>query len=188
MGDWGPGPKALGVDQLTWAARAWVRGPSGLTNSPGRLGPGSECPRCRPPLRETRDLVGGSSGSTSLSGDSGPCPRAHSFDKHPRRLWTMLAAAGSNSCPRELPLGPRSPSVDQLSLGLALVSECPRGLPALPGDSRSGSRAREVGPISLATRAQFRGPAGSTWSQRRLGPVTEAPRVNQLSRATLARL
>ena len=42
--------------------------------------------------------------------------------------------------------------------------------------------------MSLATRARFRGPTGSTRSQRQLGPVTEAPQVNQMSRATLARL
>ena len=42
--------------------------------------------------------------------------------------------------------------------------------------------------MSLATRARFRGTAGSTRSQRALGPVPETPRVNQISRAFLAPL
>ena len=71
---------------------------------------------------------------------------------------------------------------------LALLSECPRGRKAVPGDSHSDSSARKVDPISLATRARFRGTAGSTRSQRALGPVPETPQVNQISRAFLAPL
>ena len=177
------------VDQLSQATRSWVRVPADLTKSPGRLGPGSECLRCRPTSRETWDRVGGSAGLTCLSGESGPCPRAHGFNKHPGRLWTLLGAVVSNSCPRELALGPRAPGVDQLSLATGpLLSEGPRGRKAVPGDSRSGSRAREFDPMSSVTRARFQRPAGSTRSHGHLGTMPEAPGVNQMSPATPARL
>jgi len=92
-----------------------VRAPAGLINCPGCIGPVSECARCRPRSRETRDLVRGSAWSTRHSGDSGPCLRLHGFNQHPEPLWTVLGAAVLNSCPRELALGPRVPGVDQQS-------------------------------------------------------------------------
>ena len=41
---WFEGPRG---HQLAWTTHARVRGPAGSTSSPGRLGPGSECPGCR---------------------------------------------------------------------------------------------------------------------------------------------
>ena len=114
-GDWGLGPNTLGVDQLSRVTRVPVRAPAGLINCPGCIGPVSECARCRPRSRETRDLVRGSAWSTRHSGDSGPCLRLHGFNQHPEPLWTVLGAAVLNSCPRELALGPRVPGVDQRS-------------------------------------------------------------------------
>ena len=143
----GLGPRARGVDQMSRETRARVR-----------------CPRYRHPSWETRDLVGGSACSTRLSGDSGPCPRAHGFDQHPGRLWTVLGVAVLNSCPRELVLVLRAPGVDQRSGRHRSGSEAPRFRTAVPGDSHSGLRARKVYPISLATQARFQGPAGSTRS------------------------
>ena len=43
-----PAPIARGVDQLSVATQASVRGLTMLTSCPGRLGPGSEVPRVRP--------------------------------------------------------------------------------------------------------------------------------------------
>ena len=132
-GDSCPALSARGVDQLSQATRAWVRMLVGLTNFPGRLGPGSEYLRCRPTSRETWDRVGGSVGLTCLSGESGPCPRAHGFDKHPGRLWTLLGATVSNSCPRDLALGPRAPGVDQISLANRACVRVPEGSTSSPG-------------------------------------------------------
>ena len=176
------------VDQLSQATRSWVRVPADLTKSPGRLGPGSECLRCRPTSRETWDRVRGSAGLTCLSGESGPCPRDHGFNKHPGRLWTLLGAAVSNSCPRELALGPRAPGVDQRSRASPVQVRGPTVSTSSPGDSCSVLRAREFDPMSSATRARFQMPAGSTRSHGHLGTMPEAPGVNQMSPATPARL
>ena len=84
-----------------------------------------------------------------------------------------------------------------------LGSDDPQVTPTLPGDSRSGPRARSVDQQSLATRARLRGPAGSTSCPSLLGPCSEGPRgrpalphdscpaviasgFNKLSRATQA--
>ena len=96
--------------------------------------------------------------------------------------WCRTAVPGNSPLDRGHPVSPNSP------WQLALLSECPRGRKAVPGDSHSDSSARKVDPISLATRARFRGTAGSTRSQRALGPVPETPQVNQISRAFLAPL
>ena len=86
---------------------------------------------------------------------------------------------------------------------LVLGSDDPQVTPTLPGDSRSGPRARSVDQQSLATRARLRGPAGSTSCPSLLGPCSEGPRgrpalphdscpaviasgFNKLSRATQA--
>ena len=171
LGAWGPGPNALGIDQLSQVTGARVRMPVESTTFP-----------------ETRHPVGGSAWSTRLSGDSGPCPRAHSFDQHPGRLWTVLGAAVLNSCPRELVLGPRAPGVDQRSRATPVQVRGPTVSTSSPGDSCSVLRAREFDPMSSATRARFQRPAGSTRSHGHLGTMPEAPGVNQMSPATPARL
>ena len=142
-------------------------------------------------------------GSTSLSGDSGPCPRAHGFDKHPGRLWTLLGAAGSNSCPRELALGPRAPGVDQLSLAtrasvrvpegsksspgrLALGFQGPRVRPDVFGDSGPVLRDGRVEQVTKATRGRAQGPAGPPDLLGHSGPALRASGLDQLSRATRA--
>lgn len=58
--------------------------------------------------------------------------------------------------------------------------DAPRGQQAVPGDSRSGPRAREVDLKSLATRARFRETAGSTSFFGKLGPCPSPSRVNQM--------
>ena len=191
------------VDQLSQATRSWVRVPADLTKSPGRLGPGSECLRCRPTSRETWDRVGGSAGLTCLSGESGPCPRAHGFNKHPGRLWTLLGAVVSNSCPRNLALGLRAPGVDQLSLAtrasvrgpegsksspgrLALGFQGPRVRPDVFGDSGTVPKASWVDQVSRAPRDHARGPGGQPDVPSDSGPAPSACGVNQPSRATCA--
>ena len=68
------------------------------------------------------------------------------------------------------------------------VSECPRGPPAVPGDSVPCPRARRVDQMSWATRACVRCAAVSSSSPGRLRPVNEGTRclpvVDQCSRAT----
>ena len=114
---------------------------------------------------------------TRISGDSGPCPRAHGFDQHPGRLWTMLGAVVLNSYPRELALGPSAPGVDQWSRAtpvqvggrtvstscpgrLTLVSDGLRGQPALTGHSGLCPRAHRYYQLSWVCRARVRLPAG----------------------------
>ena len=197
------GPRARVVDQLSQATRSWVRVPADLTKSPGRLGPGSECLRCRPTSRETWDRVGGSAGLTCLSGESGPCPRAHGFNKHPGRLWTLLGAVVSNSCPRKLALGPRAPGVDQLSLAtrasvrvpewsksspgrLTLGFQGPRVRPDVFGDSGPVLRDGGVEQVTKATRGRDRGRAGPPDLLGHSGPALRASGLDQLSRAPRA--
>ena len=49
-GDWGLGPKALGILQVSRATRAHVQGPSGTTSCTGRLVLGFGGLRVRPAL------------------------------------------------------------------------------------------------------------------------------------------
>ena len=165
------------VDQLSQATRSWVRVPADLTKSPGRLGPGSECLRCRPTSRETWDRVGGSAGLTCLSGESGPCPRAHGFNKHPGRLWTLLGAVVSNSCPRELALGPRAPGVDQLSLATRASVRVPEGSKSSPGRLALGFQGPRGRPDVFGNSGPVPRPRGSTRSPGPFWPGSEGPRV-----------
>ena len=70
---------------------------------------------------------------------------------------------------------------------LGLLSEVPRGPPALPGDSSSVSRSHGVHQNPRATRARVRGPTGLTSSPRRLGLGPSARRTARSpGRLTLA--
>ena len=71
-GDWGPGQKDFGVDQLSWANRAWVRGPTSSTSCPGQLALGSEGPWGRPDVRGDSRLFLRSRGIYHLSQLLGP--------------------------------------------------------------------------------------------------------------------
>ena len=55
-------------------------------------------------------------------------------------------------------------------------SKGPLGRPSVPGDSCPGPRAHMVDQMSRATRAQVRGPAGSTNNPARLGSYSEGSR------------
>ena len=70
---------------------------------------------------------------------------------------------------------------------LGLLSEVPRGPPALPGDSSSVSRSHGVHQNPRATRARVRGPTVLTSSPRRLGLGPSARRTARSpGRLTLA--
>ena len=119
-GDFGPGLKAHGYDQLSWDSHTWVRGPPGVeqlsratrafvrghrksTNNPGQLGLVPEGLQCR----------------STLPGDSG-----HGL----RSRWVDQLSQGTRArarCPAE---STRSPG--QLGLG----SEDTRGRSAVLGD------------------------------------------------------
>ena len=114
-------------------------------------------PRGDQPLRATQACARGVTVSTSIQGDSGPCPRCRGVE-----LWCQATRAWSG-CTRGRPAfpcdsspGPRSHEVDQLS----------RGTPRACGSDQ----------ISRATRTCVQGPAGSTSCPRRLGPGSEGLR------------
>lgn len=88
----------------------------------------------------------------AVPGLSGPCPRARGFEHLYRVICARVRSpAGSTSCPG----------------GLALVSEGPRGLPAI-----------------TATRALVRAPAGLINCPGCIGPVSECARCRPRSRET----
>ena len=197
-------PMARGVEQTSGVIAGMPKGPRGPADVPGVLCPvQSEGPRCQRalPADSGQDLR--SAGFTCLSGESGPCPRAHGFGKHPGRLWTLLGAAVSNSCPRELALGPRAPGVDQLSLAtrasvrvpegsksspgrLALGFQGPRGRPDVFGNSGPVPRDGGVDKVTKATRGLARVPTGQPDLLGHSGPALRACGFDQLSRATRA--
>ena len=128
-----------------------------------------EVPQCRIAFPGDLRLVCGQSGSTSsprrlrsgsegprghkaVPGDSGPAQRACRVDLLSRSTCACLQEpAGSTSC----------------AGGLALVSEGPRGLPAI-----------------TATRALVRAPAGLINCPGCIGPVSECARCRPRSRET----
>ncbi|XP_020946894.1 collagen alpha-2(I) chain-like [Sus scrofa] len=113
MGDWGPGPKALVVDQLSRVTRDLVGGP-----------------RVDQPFRTTQARARYPTVSTSIQGDSGPCPSSP-WDSHlclsargvyqPSRVTRVRAPGPARSTRYLWRLGPSS--------------EGPRGRPGLKGDS-----------------------------------------------------
>ena len=172
---------------------------------PGRIGPGSECPRCRPAVPGTsrlgpkalgvdqlsratpaqlRNPVGSTSCSRPLAvGSEGPRGRP----ALPGQSHSVLRAHGSTSCPPRHGPG----------------SEEPRGRPAFLGDMGPCQRACGVDQPSRASQARARGPVMFTstpggfglcprawlWNScpGRLAQVSEGPRGNQRSRATQSR-
>ena len=146
-GEWGSGPKALGVDQLSWATQARALGPAVSTNSPGRLGFGSDGPwstSCPGSLAPMPDVP---RGRPAAPGDSGLYPRAHGVDHLSRAPRARVQGpTGSTKCSGRLL--PRS--------------DGPHGRPNVPGNSGSGPRAFGVDQQSRATRVLFRGLAGWT--------------------------
>ena len=162
---------APGFDQRSWVTPVQVRGPTGSTSCPRGLQPGSEGLRSGP----------------ALPGHSRLRPKACGFDLLSQgNRGQVRGPEGSTSCPRGL--GP----VPDFQQGRSAFPDASRMCPSARGEDQQfqvlGFQGTQGDPMSLATRALFRGPMGSNRFQRRLGPVTEAPRVNQMSRATLAQL
>ena len=174
------GPSARGFDQESRETRARVRMPAVSTHFEGDLGPSRRVRGVDLPFGRIR-----------------PMPKGHGFDKHPGRLWTLLGAAVSNSCPRELALGPRAPVVAQHSLAtrasvrgpegsksspgrLALGFQGPRVRPDVFGDSGPVLRDGGVDQVPKATRptlARLQGPEGWTSCPGPLALASKAPRV-----------
>ena len=149
-----------------------------MTRSPGRLGPGSDCPRSR----------------SAVLGDSGPCPKSRRVDLLSHAYRAIVQGPwGRSDVPCDLAPCPRAGGVKQLSwatrtlvrgpgwsscpIGCGAMPEVQRGPPPIPGESRSGSCVSSRGDdqLSRVTWAQVRGSALSTSSPRRLGTVNEGP-------------
>ena len=123
LGDWGPGPNALGIDQLTRVTRARVRMPVVSTTFPGdsrprrrvrvvdqafrRLRPVPEGPRFRPASRATLDRA--------------RCRGAEQLSQG-TRTWTE-GTRGRPAVPGDTGPGQRAHGFDQQSRGLVLGSE-----------------------------------------------------------------
>ena len=158
-GDSGTGVKSRGIDQLSLATCARVRGPARSPHIFGDSGP------VRGPLVASRS-----------PGRQRPVPKAQGVNQMPRATLAWLRGpAGWTRCPGTLALeseGTRCP------LGLLGDSDRARGpgiRTAVPGDSRLGPRYPGIHLLSWATRAGARGPAVSTYSPGRLGFWSEVP-------------
>ena len=174
-GDSGPGLRDCGVDQLSCATRARVRGPAVLTNSYGRF--------------IFWPLCGVRQSWPSVPHCLGPGPRARGVDQLPRVTWAWVrGAAVSTRFPRRLARGSVGPGVDLLSRATRAWSKGLPVRPTVPGDSGPGPRVRGVDQLSRATCARVRGLAVSTSSPRRLELGSEACRVDQMTWATRARV
>ena len=137
----------LMIDQLSRAPRGRARCTAGFTSCLGGLGPGSECPGCRPSVPRFGPGSQVPWGQPGVPGNSHSSPRARGVDPLSRVSRARVRwSGGSTSFPR--PLGH--------------VSEVPRVRPALPGESRSALRANGVDLRSWETRARALWPAGST--------------------------
>ena len=122
----GPGPMVRGINELSQATRACVRGPAGSTSSPGRITLGSKGQGVDPWPWATRTRALWPAGSTSCPGRLAPGSKGSRFRP---------------DLPGESRSGLMARGVDQLSCMIGRVSEEPRGLPAVLGDSCPGPRA-----------------------------------------------
>ena len=175
-GECGSGPKALRVDQLSWATQARALGPAVSTNSAPRLGVGSDGPWWTSSPGRLAPMPDVPWGRPAAPGDSAPVPRAHWVEQ---MSWATPAQVRghtwSTKCPGQF----------------GLRSEGPRGRPTVPGDLGPCPTARGINQLSLVTLAHARGAAvsnscfgrlalgprnpGSTNSPGRLGFRSEGP-------------
>ena len=172
-GGLGLGPRACRVHQHSRATGARVPGPAVLTSYPWRLSTGSEVLRGRTALRATLARVVGPAGSTSCPGGLA------TGSDNPRGRKSLPFVSGQ--CPR-------APDVDQLSRATRTGVRGPAVSTSTPGRLALWSMARIVdklpgslGPMPEVLRAQPDVPGD-------LGPCSSACGVEQLSRATRARV
>ena len=184
--------KALGVDQLSRATRALVRGPPCRHGFPGdshrARRPGYRtavpcdarfCPRAPGVNQRSRPhgpVSESPRGRPPVPGDSGRYPRAHSVDQLSRASRFLVQGPALTSCPGRIVPGSAASGVDQTSGGLGPGPEGPRGRLAVPGDSGLAPRAGGFDQVSRGTGARSKGPAWSTSCPRRLGTLSEGPR------------
>ena len=163
LGDCGPGPKALGVDQVSRATCAGVQGPSGTTSTSRRLALGSGGLRIQPSLPcESRSGSDVPCIQTALRCDSCPCPKALVVDHLSHvTLARVQGPSVSTSSPGQLGPGSEDPWVQR----------------DFPGDSGPGVRVSRVYKMSRATRALARGPAWSGSSSGPLALMSEGPQI-----------
>ena len=160
-GDSGPCPRACGVDKPSWATAVRVRGPTRSTRCPGRLGTGSEGPRCQPDVPGTWAWVRGPVGSTNCPAQFGPVSEG-----------TRVRAA----LPGDSSLGPMARVFDQVSRANRTQIRWPTWSTSNPGDSGPCPTPRGVNLLSRANRARVRVPSVSTSCPRTLALGPESPR------------
>ena len=175
-GECGSGPKALRVDQLSWATQARALGPAVSTNSAPRLGVGSDGPWWTSSPGRLAPMPDVPWGRPAAPGDSAPVPRAHWVEQ---MSWATPAQVRGHTWSTKYPGQ------------FGLRSEGPRGRPTVPGDLGPCPTARGINQLSLVTLAHARGAAvsnscfgrlalgprnpGSTNSPGRLGFRSEGP-------------
>ena len=188
-GDSGPAQRACRVDLLSRSTRACIQEPAGSTSCTGRLGPGSEYTRGRPAVPGDSCLCPRDCGVGQLSRATRSGSRARGFDQlsranharvrwptgfiiSPARLKHVLRARGVYQVPRATLARVLGPTGSTSCRGnLALGSEGPQGLPAVPGDPGPCPRARSRPSV----------PGG-------LGPGRTYRGFDQASRVTRARV
>ena len=152
------GPR--GVDQLYRVTRALVREPPVSTSGPGRLGPGSEDTKstsCPGELGAVSDIP---RTRPAVPGDSGP---GRTYCGFYQASW----ATGARS---------RGPAVWTSCPGqLGTVPKASRGHPDIPGDSCTCLSALGVDRLSWEIRTPVRVPVVPISSAGRLGTWSEGP-------------
>ena len=153
--------RSHGVHQNPRATRARVRGPTGLTSSPRRLGLGpSACRTARSPGRLTLASEGLWS-RPALLGDSCSVPRARRVDPLPRAIGLgPNGLQGQPTVPEDALLAPMARGLDHISRGSWGRVPVPAVSNSSPGRLRAMSEARDINQLYRTTRAQVRGPMG----------------------------
>ena len=175
-GDSGPIPKTRGFYHLYWATRAGDRGSMVSTNSPGRLGFGSEVPwssSCPGRLRPLPDVL---LVRSAVPGNLSPGRKNRSVEQASWAILARVQVPVRSTCgPGKLGPEPYAPRGRRAVLHYSTWvrepadwTSCPgqlgpmpnvlRGRPGVPGDLGPGRTYHAIDPSSRVTRAGARGP------------------------------
>ena len=154
-----------------------MRGTTGSTSFPGRIGPGSSFPRGRPAVLGLLSSWRWPHRVDSCPEHSGPCPRVQSVGQHPQLL------VPSSEVPRNRRAllgdsgpGPMAHGLNKLAWVTHAVFQSSRNRPVVLGDSGPCPRSRGIDPLSRVTWAQVRGPSVYTNCPGMLRTGSEGPR------------
>ena len=155
--------------------RAQLRGLRGHPHVPEDLRPGPKSHGVKWFSQAARARVQGPSCSPSSPLLPGPVCEAPQFHQLSRMSCSRFrGTAVPPGVPADLGPGPRA-SFTCCPARRGCGSKNQLGRPPPPGDLRPGPWACGIDHLSRDTRARFRGPAESTSSNWRLGPVNEGP-------------